>query len=156
MKKNLSFDLREPGILRDLVREGIDGYALDDLKPQGIAGIFLFLNEKSCIRISSKMTDVAHWLEVGSLVFEKFYGVENMPSRIRLPHAWNKLEKLEKLVIDTEDYYVENGLKIKNELGELFFIACSENVFQIEFAAPFFNGKFSPEFDLSAYKTVSI
>lgn len=148
----LEFDIDGIVSVQSMVRQGITGYAIDSFVPRGMSTIWLFLGDDTILKIYTKMTDTVGWNEVGTLVFRPVVKGDDVPEMLPLPQAWRNVTEVEKLLVVDDDFSAESGLQISNGLGEVFTIVCSENVYQIEIAAPFFHGEFLPEYELTHYK----
>lgn len=150
----LKFDIDGINSVQSVIRQGIAGYAIDSLVPRGMSTVWLFLGDDTILKIHTKMTDTVGWNEVGTLVFRPVVKGDDVPEMTPLPQAWRNVAAVEKLLVVEGDFSAESGLQISNGLGEAFTIVCSENVYQIEIAAPFFHGEFLPEYELAHYKRV--
>ncbi|MGP1682765.1 MAG: hypothetical protein ACTS8S_10615 [Giesbergeria sp.] len=150
----LEFDTDGIASVQSMLRQGITGYAIDSLVPRGMSTIWLFLGDDTILKIYTTMTDTVGWVEVGTLVFRPVAKGDDVPEMRPLPHAWRNVAAIEKLLVVDDDFSAESGLQISNNLGEAFTIVCSENVYRIEIAAPFFHGEFLPEYELTHYKHV--
>lgn len=152
----LEFDIDDIVSVQSMLRQGITGYAIDSLFPRGMSTIWLFLGDDTILKIYTKMTDTVGWDEVGTLVFRSVVKGDDVPEMLTLPQAWRNVAEVEKLLVVDDDFLAESGLQISNDLGEVFTIVCSENVYRIEIEAPFFHGEFLPEYELTHYKHVLI
>jgi hypothetical protein len=150
----LKFDTDGIASVQSMLRQGINGYTIDSLVPHGMSTIWLFLGNDTILKIYTTMTDTAGWIEVGTLVFRLVAKGDDVPEMRPLPLAWRNVIEIEKLLVVDDDFSAESGLQISNDLGEVFTIVCSENVYRIEIAAPFFQGEFLPEYELTHYKHV--
>lgn len=150
----IEFDVDGIESIQKIIRKGIRGYSTDSLVPKGISTIWLFLAHDVILKICSTMTDTSGWNEVGKLVFRPIRSDVDIPKMQSLIPTWLDVKLLEKLVVDGEGFSAESGLRITNSSGEIFTIVCSENVYQLEISAPFFEGGFSPEYEMSHYKSV--
>ncbi|OYU12054.1 MAG: hypothetical protein CFE38_09715 [Comamonadaceae bacterium PBBC1] len=142
--------------VQSMLRQGITGYAIDSLVPRGMSTIWLFLGDNTILKIYTTMTDTVGWFEVGTLVFRAVAKGDDVPEMRPLPQAWRNVTAIEKLLVVEDDFSAESGLQIGNDLGEIFTIVCSENVYRIEIEAPFIHGEFLPEYELTHYKHVPI
>lgn len=156
MALHLKFDLEGIDSVQSMIFRGIAGYALDSLVPHGMSTIWLFLGDGAILKINTRMTDTVGWNEVGTLVFRPVVEGDDVPRMMPLPQGWRNVVTVEKLLVTDDDFSAESGLQITNDLGEVLTIVCSENVYQIEIAAPFFVGRFLPEYELTHYKRVPI
>jgi hypothetical protein len=156
MALRLEFDIDGIASVESMLRQGITGYAVDSLVPRGMSTIWLFLGDNTILKIYTKMTDTVGWVEIGTLILRTVVEGEDVPEMKSLSKAWRNVKAIEKLLLVDDDFSAESGLKISNDLGETLTIACSENVYQIELQASFFDGEFSPEYDLIHYKRVPI
>jgi hypothetical protein len=118
--------------------------------------IWLLLGDDTLLKIYTTMSDTIGWDEVGTLIFRRDVKREDAPEILPLPQTWRNVTTIEKLVVMDDYFSAESGLKISNDMGEVFIIVCSENVYQIEIKAPFFRGEFLPEYDLNKYDLVLI
>lgn len=150
----LKFDTNSIASVQCMLRQGIAGYAIDSLVPRGMSTIWLFLANDTILKIYATMWDTVGWDEVGTLVFRSVKKGDDVPEMLPLPQAWRNVTVIEKLLIVDDDFLAESGLQIRNNLGEVFIIVCSENVYQIEIEAPFFHGEFFPEYDFFHYRHV--
>ena len=150
----LEFDTDGIASVQSMLRQGITGYAIDSLVPRGMSTIWLSLGDETILKIYTTMTDTVGWDEVGTLVFRPVGKGDDVPEMLPLPQAWRNVTAIEKLLVVDDDFSAESGLQISNDLGEVFTIVCSENVYRIEISAPFFHGEFLPEYELSHYKHV--
>lgn len=150
----LEFDTDGIHSIQSMLRKGIVGYAVDSIFQRGMSTIWLFLVDDTILKIHTTMTDTTGWNEVGTLVFRSVDKGGDMPEILSLPQSWRNVAAIEKLCVVDDDFSAESGLQISNNLGEVFIIVCSENVYQIEILAPFFHGEFLPEYELAHYKHV--
>ncbi len=148
----LEFDTEGICSISSLLRQGIVGYANDTPTPRGISTVWLFLTDNSVLKIYTRMHDTVGWNEVGTLVFRLVGKDENVPKIVPLPQAWRDIAGIEKMLVVDDDFTAESGLQVSNDLGEVFTIVCSANVYQIEVLAPFFHRGFLPEYEMSHYK----
>jgi hypothetical protein len=152
----LEFDTSGISSIQSMLRKGIAGYAVDTLIPRGMSTIWLLLGDDTLLKIYTTMSDTIGWDEVGTLIFRRDVKREDAPEILPLPQTWRNVTTIEKLVVMDDYFSAESGLKISNDMGEVFIIVCSENVYQIEIKAPFFRGEFLPEYDLNKYNPVLI
>jgi hypothetical protein len=154
MALELEFDTDGIASVQNLLRQGINGYAIDSLAPRGVSTIWLCCGDETVLKIYTTMTDTDGWFEVGTLVFRNVAKSDDIPEMKPLPQAWRNITGIEKLLVVDDEFSAESGLQISNDLGEVFTIVCSENVYQIEISAPFFQGDFFPEYEFGYYKRV--
>lgn len=152
MKKILNFDVDGIDHLGDLLRTGLKGYATDTAQLGGMATFWCFLCNEEVLKIYSIMTDISDWDEVGTLTFRSAAEDRNVPKMIPLPSSWNCITSVEKLVLNEIDFSAASGLVIHNYDGEKITLVCGANVYSIQVKAPFFIGKFSPEYEISKYE----
>jgi hypothetical protein len=150
----LEFDTNGIASIQNTLRKGIAGYAVDNLVPRGMSTIWLLLADDTILKIYTTMSDTVGWDEVGTLIFRLVAKGEGVPEFLPIPQAWRNVTTIEKLLVVDDFFSAESGLKIINNMGEVFIIVCSENVYRIEIKAPFFQGEFSPEYDLSHYNNI--
>lgn len=150
----LEFDTDGIGSVQSMIRKGIVGYAVDSIFQHGKSTIWLYLSDDVVLKIYTTMTDTVGWDEVGTLVFRLLGNGDDVPEMLPLPQAWRNVAAIEKLIVVDDSFSAESGLQISNDLGEIFTIVCSANVYRIEISAPFFHGDFLPEYELNHYQRV--
>ena len=116
--------------------------------------IWLFLADETVLKIVSEMHDLEGWDEVGSLVIDLVRPIDYIPPIIELPTEWQYIVSIEKLVVSKNDYFkAESGLKIINGEGKVIIICSAAAPYELALMAPFVKDKFTPEYDVSEYKS---
>ena len=156
MKLLVKFDGDDVESIRDKISSGLIGYATDLMGPRGKSTVWLFTVNGDVIVVHTRMTDVEGWNEVGALVFKLMKEKSIFPVMIPLPLVWRSIFEIKKLIIEQDHFLAESGIQIKNSKNQLFTILCSENPFQIEISAPFYDGGFLPEYDFNEYEAILI
>jgi hypothetical protein len=151
MMKKIPFSLSGIDSLSDLLKLGIQGFAINS--HYGLTTtICLFLYNDLIITIQSTMNELGGWEEIGTLVFTANINHTDVPAMIPLSPVWNEIRSVEKLQIEENEFSADCGIVIKNGLGEKMIITCGAEVYSVQMQAPFFEGKFNPEYDFVRYK----
>lgn len=154
MKTFLTYGGDDPDFLAKLISQGLKGYSANAEQLGGMTTLWCFLCDGTVLRIDSVMTDVSGWLEVGTLAFELVENGDELPEMVPLPEVWSHISSLNKLVLDEPEFSSESGLIIKTLSGDKLMVVCGAEVYTVQISAPFFFGKFHPEYEVERYKAV--
>lgn len=153
MKSLIAFDFANADIdsTHEALMSGIVGFATDSLQ-NGMSTVWLLLRHAIALQIQTKMTDIAEWREIGTLVLKQVSTDASLPKMLSISTNWLEIESIKKLTAEDGEVGAESGIELTNKLGEVLIIVCSANPCLIEVSAPFFSGEFLPEYELNHYK----
>ena len=153
MKSLLAFDFANADIdaIHKALMSGMIGLATDSLQ-NGMSTVWLFLQQGTAMQVQTKMTEISEWREIGTLVIKQIPKNLSLQKMRLIPTSWLEIESIKRLTAEDGEFSSESGLEFTNKLGEVLIIVCSANPCLIEVSAPFFNGDFLPEYELSHYK----
>lgn len=156
MKHLLDYSVENIDSLPAVLGIGLSGYAIQSAEHGRITSIWFFFRDNIVVEIQGTMTTVEPWQEVGTLFFRRIMGTDNHPPAIKLGPAWAIISSVEKLVIEEEGFSAASGVVVCNSNGAELVIVCGAYPYTLEILAPFYDGDFQPEYDLSAYNRVPL
>lgn len=152
MKKVFAFEIENIDSLASWLGKGLSGYALQSAPHGRLTTLWLFLCDDSVLKIQSIVTTVGSWHEVGTLVFRGLKKSDVYLDAVLLESTWSDIAAVEQLVLDEEEFSAASGIAILNRSGAEIIVLSGAYPHTVEILAPFFDGDFQPEYEISAYQ----
>lgn len=151
MPKKLEHKIVNSKSLLDLFSEGISGVAICKRNNERPDSVWLVVDGEKVIKVTSIVSSVDTWDEMGSLVFE-LLETDSIPQKVvSLDASWRKIKSIEKLVFRDGSVCAESGIALSNTQGDEIVVVSSSFPYSVEFWSDFHPDDFEPECDLSTY-----
>lgn len=152
MKKVFSFDIENIDSLASWLGKGLSGYAVQSAPHGRLTTLWLFLCDDSVLKIQSIVTTVGPLHEVGTLVFRHLAKVDVSLEAVLLGTDWSDISSADQLILEQEEFSAASGVAICNRSGAEIIVLSGAYPHTVEILAPFFDGDFQPEYEISAYQ----
>lgn len=150
VKDVLCFDLTSAPSLITGLCSGLCAYATNDPMVGASTTMWLRLGDGRILRIGVEMHDLSDWEEIGTLTFE-IVGASDAPEMVSLPAAWSKVQKVYKLVYNSEECEAGCGFSLLTKNGDQLVVVPGADVYTLAIQASFYTKPFTLENDLAEY-----
>lgn len=138
-------------LLNELLFKGLVGISVNKDENQRPNIVWLILSDHRVVKITSIVSSVDDWDEMGSLVFELTKEGFTPHPIIPLNNGWERVMQIEKLIFRDDAVHSESGLVIENSIGDKIEIVSSSFPNAIEILSSVYSDGFEPECDLDVY-----
>jgi hypothetical protein len=156
MKNHYPFVLNNLSSLYEHLAKGLKGFALSSDNISRTHTFWCFLSDGTVLKVQSELNDIDGWHEVGTLEFSSVGDGVGVPNEMLLDEQWRNIQKIEKLCLDTENFYAESGIVLTNINSQELTFVCDANPYNISVQAPFLTMGFLPEYEILSYKRIPL